>query len=136
MNSFRDSKNSNFHKSKISRSSFLRLVEVKQIQFFLFVFYSIASKHLGRILLWQFTKLDILNSFKYLLLVDALWLLVLIHIKPLADVWFAVENDEYDPVEATLTKFLDNETFSCQIWNGLWSKYKYLDSNFNIYFYG
>ena len=71
---------------------------------------------------------NILNSFEYLLSVDAVLLLSLWHIKPLAAVWFVVVDVECVPVEATVIKLPDDAVFSCQILNGL--KLKYLDSNF------
>ena len=61
---------------------------------------------------------NILNSFEYLLLVDAVLLLVLTHVKPLAAGWFVVVDVECVPFEATVIK-LPLPTFTCQILNGL-----------------
>ena len=76
------------------------------------------------------------NSFEYLLSVDAVLPLGLLHIKPLAAVEFVVVEFVYVPVEATVIKLpVDGAPtpgdLVCQIFNGL--KLKNFDSNFNNY---
>ena len=50
-----------------------------------------------------------LNSFEYLLFVDAVLLLGLSHIKPLAAFWFVVVDVECVPVEGTVIKLPDDK---------------------------
>ena len=64
-----------------------------------------------------------MNSFEYLLSVDAVLLLVLEQIKPLAAIWFVDVDVECVPAKGTVIKLPVDETkngvSSCQILNGL-----------------
>ena len=56
---------------------------------------------------------------------DAVLLLGLSHIKPLAAVWYVDVDVECVPVEATVIKLPDDKTFTCQILNELKFKLRY-----------